>query len=354
MLTFQHAMLDLLPRELIAKYLPPGRRLLMYRTCKAIKHFLESLANNKPQCLRLSISVRLITRPKHLPTLFAALSQKFRIEGLDMRGTKIIYHILREFCFRKSIDWGHLRSVYIGDHYICPTITDIVVGWLQRCHNLTATDFFGRIQLSNAAWALARRCEKLEFNLLSPRHAQPETFADELCKCAHVKDLDLSENGGLFSRSPEKVRDALGKLKELRAVSFAGSNPSQDVMFMMIEGCSASQATLQRMDLSNMVMVESTARALGVLLRGCENLWDLNLNNTSLCWKDVQGFTHGLVLGVSSLLPLYSVAKDRNPRSSVAKDRNRHYLVKFCRLLLTKETYVLSENCKRDLQNLTR
>jgi len=36
---------------------------------------------------------------------------------------------------------------------------------------------------------------------------------------------------------------------------------------------------------------------------------------------------------------------------SVAKDLNPRYLV---RLLLAKETYVLSENCKRDLQNLTR
>ena len=38
---------------------------------------------------------------------------------------------------------------------------------------------------------------------------------------------------------------------------------------------------------------------------------------------------------------MYSVAKDQNPR----------YLF---RLLFEKETYVLSESCKRDLQNLTR
>ena len=40
----------------------------------------------------------------------------------------------------------------------------------------------------------------------------------------------------------------------------------------------------------------------------------------------------------------------RAPTYSVARDLNPRYLV---RLLLAKETYVLSESCKINLQNLT-
>ena len=303
-------MVEGLPHELLAKYLPPGRRMVMYRTCKAIKHFLESLANRTPECLRLSICVRLITRPKHLPTLFAALSQKFRVEGLDMRGIKITEEVLREFSRRKSIDWGHLRSLYTGDAYIRPIMTDTVLAWLERCGNLTATDVFGRIELGDRAWALARGCKKLELSLLRRQYAGFETFADELGKCTRVEELDLSGNGVVLSNWPDKLQDALSKLQELRMVSFAGCNPSPAVLNVIIPGCSASQATLQRMDLSHMVMVKSTALVLGMLLKGCQNLWDLNLNNTSLSYDDVDQLKKGLVHGVSLLQPCTVVVSD--------------------------------------------
>ena len=286
MLSFMDFILDRLPPELAAKCLPAEYRMLMYHTCKRLHASLPGL--------RLGVALRVTSRPKNLPTLLANTSRKFCLEGLDMSAVTFTVAIVREFSYRKAIDWSHLKSLTIGDVYLNEHDGIFIPHWLQRCSALTTTDAFGRIPLSGEAWAVARRCQHINLSLLNKNLASFENVGVELSKCTQLKTLGFSFNFQMIQESPGSVQMALRALSGLTALNVSCNYTVQDNLPVLMEAWHASLGTLQVLNLSNMVIQEKTFRLLGENLSLCDNLRDLNLSKTCMCDRDIEAFLHGL------------------------------------------------------------
>ena len=313
----QISMFCQLPAEVLAQCIPPGHRLILAQTNKKLRAHLAEVC--------LGLSLRVFYRHEKLIQRLADLSQRFRLESIDISSISLTAQHFKALAKRKDLQFGYLHTIIFGENDPKTYRFHKIAPWLQRCTAMTRTDALRSTNLHLDVWASVQQCTHLDMHDLHLIHCKEiPNISINLAKCTRLTSLDLSNNSyGNSINVPNIVRAALPGKSSLTSLDLGHGVCQAADMPACLTAWRDSREVLQKLSLYNFIFHRDIAieafATLGRELGHCTNLQDLNLGSMRMVPECLASFVQGVTAthGLPSLTHLRMGGNHLNGPDSV-------------------------------------